>query len=74
MELIEEDKIWKYFYIQGASLITRRTARRAASGIAKTGYVHPSTNIRHGVELTLEEELSPFEDMPEDTQCSQRDW
>ena len=74
LELIEEDRIWKYFYITGASLIIRRTARRAANGIAKTGYVHPSTNIRHGVAFTLEEELSPFEDMPEDIQKSQRDW
>ena len=73
LELIEADRIWKHFYIKGASLIVRRTARRTANGIAKTGYVHPSTNIRHGVELTLEEELSPFEDMPEDIQRSQRD-
>ena len=74
LELIEEDRIWKYFYIKGASLIARRTARRAANGIAKTGYVHPSTNIRYGVDFTLEEELSPFEDMPENIQKSQRDW
>ena len=74
LELIEADRTWKYFYIKGASLIFRRTARRAANGIAKTGYVHPSTNILHGVDFTLEEELSPFEDMPEDIQISQRDW
>jgi len=74
LELIEEDRIWKYFYIKGASLIARRTARRAANGIAKTGYVHPSTSIRYGVAFTFEEELSPFEDMPEDIQRSQRDW
>ncbi|MHA1669872.1 MAG: hypothetical protein ACTSV5_04745 [Promethearchaeota archaeon] len=64
LELIEADRIWKYFYIKGVSLITRCTARRAANGIAKTGYVHPSTNIRYGVAFTLEEELSPFENMP----------
>ncbi len=74
LELIEEDNKWKYFYIKGASLIARRTARRAANGIAKTGYVHPSTNVRYGVAFTFEEELSPFEDMPEDIQRSQRDW
>ncbi|MBN1801016.1 MAG: hypothetical protein JW891_05875 [Candidatus Lokiarchaeota archaeon] len=74
LELLDDEKKWKYFYIKGASLIARRIARRAATGIAKTGYVHPKTNVRMGIEFELDEEVSPFEDMPEDIQRSQRDW
>ena len=74
LELNDEERKWNYFYIKGASLIVRRTARRAANGIAKTGYVSPVNNVRFGVDYTLEEELSPFENMPEDIQKSQRDW
>ncbi|MHA1293954.1 MAG: hypothetical protein ACTSQJ_14965 [Promethearchaeota archaeon] len=74
IELIDEENKWKYFYIKGASLIARRTALRAANGIAKTGYVHPATNIRYGVECKLEEEISPYEDMPAELKRSQRSW
>ncbi len=74
LELLDDDKKWKYFYIKGASLIARRTALRAANGISKTGYVHPKTNIRYGVDYKLEEEVSPYEDMPKELRVSQRYW
>ncbi|MFX1329462.1 MAG: hypothetical protein ACFE91_15140 [Promethearchaeota archaeon] len=73
IELID-DKKWKYFYIKGASLIARPTALRAANGISKTGYIHPKTNLRYGVECSLDEEISPYEDMPEKLRKSQRTW
>jgi len=73
LELVEEDK-WKFFYIKGASLIARRTSLRAANGISKTGYVHPQTNLRYGVKCNLEEEISPYEDMPENLKKPQRTW
>ncbi|MBA7551924.1 hypothetical protein ES705_44475 [subsurface metagenome] len=73
LELVEEDK-WKFFYIKGTSLISRRTSLRAANGISKTGYVHPQTNLRYGVDCKLEEEISPYEDMPENLKKSQRTW
>ncbi|NVM38027.1 MAG: hypothetical protein HWN81_20705, partial [Candidatus Lokiarchaeota archaeon] len=63
IELVNEEK-WRHFYIKGASLISRRTALRAANGISKTGYIHPKTNVRYGVECELKEEISPYEDMP----------
>ena len=74
IELFENDETWKYFYIKGASLINRRTALRAANGISKSGYFHPKTNIRHGIDRKLEEEISPFEDMPNNLRKSQRSW
>ena len=74
VELNEEDAKWKYFYIKGASLIARRTSLRAANGISKTGYVHPQSNVRYGVDCKLEEEISPYEDMPDNLKKSQRTW
>ncbi|MFX1452794.1 MAG: hypothetical protein ACFFCM_18300 [Promethearchaeota archaeon] len=74
IELVEDEKKWKYFYIKGASLIARRTALRAANGISKTGFIHPKTSIRYGIECILEEEKSAYEDMPEDLRMSQRSW
>ena len=74
IELVENDEKWRYFYIKGASLIARRTALRAANGISKTGYVHPKTNIRYGVDCRLEEEISPYEDMPDNLRKTQRFW
>ncbi|MGV9203131.1 MAG: hypothetical protein ACOC44_03820 [Promethearchaeia archaeon] len=74
LEFIEDEGKWRYFYIEGASLIQRRTALRAAHGIAKTGYVHPLSQIRYGVEFALEEEISAFEDMPKNLRQSQRHW
>jgi len=74
LELIKEEDKWKYFYIKGASLISRRTALRAANGISKTGYIHPQTNLRYGIECKLEEEVSPYEDMPDEIKVSQREW
>jgi hypothetical protein len=74
LELLEDDEKWKFFYIKGASLISRRTSLRAANGISKTGYVHPQTNLRYGVECKLEEDTSPYEDMPENLKKSQRTW
>ncbi len=74
IEYNEEAKKWRYFYIEGASLIARRTALRSANGIAKTGFVHPKTNIRYGVECKLEEDKSPYEDMPESLRKAQRAW
>jgi len=73
LELVEEDE-WKFFYIKGASLISRRTSLRAANEISKTGYVHPQTNLRYGVDCKLDEEISPYEDMPENLKKSQRTW
>lgn len=74
LELVEEEDKWKFFYIKGASLIDRRTSLRAANGISKTGYVHPQTNLRYGVDCKLDEEISPYEDMPENLKKSQRTW
>ncbi|MFX0022040.1 MAG: hypothetical protein ACFE9S_06915 [Candidatus Hermodarchaeota archaeon] len=74
IELVKDEDTWRYFYIKGASLIARRTALRAANGISKTGYVHPKTNIRYGIECSLEEEVSPYEDMPDDLRKNQRSW
>ena len=74
LELLDEDSTWKFFYIKGASLIARRTSLRAANGISKTGYVHPQTNIRCGVDCNLEEQISPYEDMPDNLKKSQRTW
>lgn len=74
IELLEEEDKWKFFYIKGASLISRRTSLRSANGISKTGYVHPQTNLRYGVECKLDEEISPYEDMPNNLKKSQRTW
>lgn len=74
IELDEANKKWNYFYLSGASLIARRTALRSANGISKTGYVHPTTNIRCGAECELVEEKSPYEDMSDDLRKSQRSW
>ena len=74
IELLEEEDKWKFFYIKGASLISRRTSLRSANGISKTGYVHPQTNLRYGVECKLDEEISPYEDMPDNLKKSQRTW
>mgnify|MGYP006306937377 CR=1 FL=1 len=74
LELDEEKNRWRYFYIKGASLIQRRTALRAANGIARTGYVHPANGIRYGVNCELEEEVSAFEDMPRQLRKAQRFW
>ena len=74
IELNDAEKKWRYFYITGASLIARRTALRSANGIAKTGYLHPKTNVRYGVECKLEEEKSPYEDMPDTLRVAQRAW
>ena len=74
LELLKEEDKWKFFYIKGTSLIARRTSLRAANGISKTGYVHPQTNLRYGVDCKLEEEISPYEDMPENLKKSQRTW
>ncbi len=73
IELVNKQK-WRYFYIKGALLITRRTALRAANGIAKTGYVHPKTDLRYGVNCELIEEISPYKDMSETLRKSQRSW
>jgi hypothetical protein len=43
IELVQDEEKWRYFYIKGASLITRRTALRAANGISKTGFLNPKT-------------------------------
>ena len=74
IELIEDENKWRYFYIKGASLIARRTALRSANGIAKTGYLHPISNIRYGVECKLDEEIGPYEDLADDLKKSQRSW
>ena len=74
LELNQEENQWRYFYIKGASLIQRRTALRAANGISKTGYVHPRSQIRYGVDYDLKEEVSAFEDMPRNLRQSQRHW
>ena len=74
IELIEDENIWKYFYIKGASLIARRTSLRAANGIARTGYIHPGDQIRYGFDCKLEEEVSAYEDMPQELRKSQRWW
>ncbi|MBD3212237.1 MAG: hypothetical protein GF311_06475 [Candidatus Lokiarchaeota archaeon] len=74
LEFLPENNHWKYFYIRGTSLIARRTALRAANSIAKTGYLHPKTQIRYGSNLELKEENSPYEDMPEQIKRAQRTW
>ncbi|MFX0072057.1 MAG: hypothetical protein ACFFAO_13295 [Candidatus Hermodarchaeota archaeon] len=74
IELKHEENQWRYFYIRGASLISRRTALRAANGIARTGFVHPGNGRRYGVDSPLEQEISPFEDMPGELRKSQRWW
>jgi len=74
IELIGDDEKWRYFYIKGASLIGRRTALRAANGISKAEYIHPKTKMRCGIDCQLEEEISPYEDMPENLRRSQRSW
>ncbi|MHA2120450.1 MAG: hypothetical protein ACW990_04505 [Promethearchaeota archaeon] len=74
LELHDHEAIWKFFYIKGASLIARRTSLRAANGISKTGYVHPQNSIRYGVDCDLEEQISPYEDLPDNLKKSQRTW
>lgn len=74
IELVEDDEKWRYFYIKGASLVARRTALRAANGISKTGYNHPQKDLRYGVDCKLQEEISPYEDMPDNLRKSQRSW
>ncbi len=74
IELLEEEEKWRYFYIKGASLIERRTALRAANGISKTGFLHPERKTRYGIECHLEEDVSPYEDMPENLKKTQRSW
>ncbi len=73
LELKANERKWIFFYISGVSMITKLTALRAANGISKTGFVHPSTGIRLGVECKLDEEVSPFKDIQEYVQKSQRD-
>jgi len=46
LELVQENDTWKFFYIKGASLISRRTAIRAANGISKTGYEDMPENLK----------------------------
>ncbi|MFX1311958.1 MAG: hypothetical protein ACFFHD_05045 [Promethearchaeota archaeon] len=74
IELLEDENKWKYFYVKGASIIARRTALRVANGISKTGYVHPNTKIRCGINCELNEEISPYEDLPKDLKKVQRIW
>ena len=74
IELDDKNKTWRYFYIEGASLIARRTALRSANGISKTGYLHPKSDVRYGVACELVEEKSPYEDMPDNLRKSQRSW
>lgn len=74
MELIPEESQWIYSYTKGSSLIARRTALRSANGISKTGYVHPVSKIRYGVECQLIEEESPYTDMPDKLKQPQRTW
>lgn len=74
LELKEDEDKWRYFYIEGAGLIARRTALRSAHGISKTGYVHPISGIRYGVEHKLVEDKSAYEDMPDGLRKSQRSW
>jgi hypothetical protein len=74
LELKDDERKWRYFYIKGASLIQRRTALRAANGISKTGYLHPYSQRRYGVDYDLEEEVSAFQDMPTNLRKSQRHW
>ncbi len=74
MDLNVEKKRWKYFYIDGASLISRRTALRSANGIAKTGYVHPDDNVRYGANCALKQDKDPHEDMPDNLRVAQRKW
>ncbi|MBD3226822.1 MAG: hypothetical protein GF329_01435 [Candidatus Lokiarchaeota archaeon] len=74
LELNMDENYWKYFYIKGASLIAKRIALRAANSIAKAGYVHPNNNIRYGSDLELNEESSPYQDMPEKIIKAQRTW
>ncbi|MFW9781947.1 MAG: hypothetical protein ACFFFB_06655 [Candidatus Heimdallarchaeota archaeon] len=74
LELNKEEETWSYFYIKGASLIARRTSLRSANSISKTGYLDPQTNVRYGVDCKLEEQASPYEDMPENLKKSQRTW
>ena len=74
IELDDKKREWRYFYIEGASLISRRTALRSANGISKTGYLHPETEIRCGIEFKLVEEKSPYADMPDNLRKSQRSW
>lgn len=74
LKLVLDKNYWKYFYIKGASLISRRTALRAANSIAKAGYLHPETEIRLGINLDLKEETSPYTDIPEKIVKAQRTW
>lgn len=76
LNLVEdnEQKFWFYFYTDGAPLIARRTALRAARGIAKTGYVNPKDGARYGVEYELKEEHDQYEHLSDDLKKSQRSW
>ena len=74
LELIDDQQRWYYYYTEGASLIEKRTALRSARGIAKTGYVHPGTGVRHGVDFKLEEEVDQYKDLADDLKKSQRSW
>jgi len=74
IELDDKKMEWRYFYIEGASLISRRTALRSANGISKTGYLNPETKDRYGIECKLVEEKSPYADMPDNLRKSQRSW
>jgi hypothetical protein len=73
MELKPEENIWFYSY-QNATLIARRTSERKANGISKTGWVDPTTGIRHGVEFKLVQEKSRYEDLSDDLKKKQRAW
>ncbi|MFW9829791.1 MAG: hypothetical protein ACFFEY_19615 [Candidatus Thorarchaeota archaeon] len=53
-------------------MIIHRTTLRAANGISMTGFIHPKTNVHYCIKCILEEEKSPYEDMPEDLRISQR--
>lgn len=74
MDLNIGKKQWRYFYIEGASLIARRTSLRSANGIAKTGYLHPGDDLRYDVNCKLEQDVDPHKDMPDNLRAAQRAW
>lgn len=83
---ISKEKLYSIFFIKTLekysilliskflSKIKIFTTLRTANGISKTGYIHPKTNIRYDVDYEFEEEISPYEDMPDNLRKSQCAW
>lgn len=74
LERDDGNKLWLFSYTPGTGLIARRTALRRANEISKTGYIHPLSKLRTGIEYTLKELEDPYANLPDSIKSPQRTW